>query len=242
MFHFQAVRTFRGLALLGAGMALSLQADVSPIDISTGVASYTIVAIPGSTNTCTASYSVDCGSPVAPGPNATVVDIPGFPLPYYPAPLGGSNWISWTPGNTTASGNLYSELAGQYEYQTTFTLPTNATSISLSGLYAADNLDYGVSLNGSAPLFASNAGGFGPAAFDFTGGFNAGLNTLDIFLYNLPQDTGNPEALDVSGSVSFLVSQTNAGSPAATPEPGFYGLLTLGLAGVGFFVRRQRKA
>jgi MYXO-CTERM domain-containing protein len=82
-----------------------------------------------------------------------------------------------------------------------------------------------------------NSGAYPAQAFGFTGGFHTGTNTLDFFVYNIPQSSGNPEGLDVSGNVTYL---TSTSSTSATPEPGFYGVLALGMAGLVFVARRHR--
>ena len=60
-----------------------------------------------------------------------------------------SEWISLTPGNTLSGGNLYSEPAGTYVYETSFVLPKDFTSAQLSGIWSIDNLGSAVTLNGN---------------------------------------------------------------------------------------------
>ena len=105
----------------------------------------------------------------------------------------------------------------------------------LSGGWGSDNQGLGISLNGRQWLFPdaedANFEHYPDVSFSYTNGFQAGINTLDSFVNNEPFDGANPEALrvDVSGIV-------------VTPEPGFYGIVALGLSSLVFVVRRRRQA
>jgi len=212
-------------------------ADISPIAVyDTGAAAgglltggtadpyYTVVSSPASVNS------------VLP----TVVDYPGaFAFPYWAADGPNSQWISLIPGNTAAGGGLYTEPDGVYVYETTFILPADFVSATLSGIWGSDNEGIGVSLNGPSlvPL-NPNPGNFGvwpggAATFSFDSGFVKGLNTLDFTLQNDVQATGNPEGLRVELGGSFVTP---------VPDPGFYAVLALGLAALAVVGRFRRIA
>ena len=68
--------------------------------------------------------------------------------------------------------------------------------------------------------------------FSISTGFVAGVNTLDFMVYNEEYCCGNPEGLRVEFTSAIA---------AAAPEPGLYGVLALGFAGLAgaVFVRRR---
>lgn len=90
-------------------------------------------------------------------------------------------------------------------------------------------------LNGSTPigtgtlaLFDSNTANFRSfSSFTITGGFVAGVNTLDFVV----TDTGNPGALNVNSLVGTVT--------AAVPEPSAIVLMLVG--GIGVLARRRIK-
>jgi len=298
MLHFQSARTLRnrlsarlptvgGLVFLGVGLAMSLQADVFAV-YSTGTnivtvndpaygpvvedQSYTAIYSPNAG--CLDSGSGCNGSLSSAA--TTVVDQPNvFPFGYWAPDDTSSAWISQYPGNYASPDT---EAAGFYVYQTSFYLPNGVTSLSLSGLWDADNEGFGILLNptpsqletdissynssdqsigflpSSLPFQITGDGvqpffGFPPASgtFSYTGtsGFNVGgMNTLDFIVWNQPQSGGNPEGLRVEFTGA---DATVSGPDIATttinglaPEPGFYGILGLGLAGLAFAARRRR--
>ena len=200
--------------------------------------SYTLVSVPGATGACTPTPDIDCGSVTAPANPSTVVNISGlFPLvnaswAWAPDSLT-SEWISLTPGNTLSGGNLYSEPAGTYVYETSFVLPKDFTSAQLSGIWSTDNLGSAVTLNGNPGSGVAPTGDnpFPTGSFSFTNSdFVVGTNHLDFTVYNIPQDIGNPEGLRVEVTGTYV------------PEPGFYGVLALGLTGLVAALRRHRVA
>jgi hypothetical protein len=182
------------------------------------------------------------------GAPAYVVDPLYFPLQTgnwwpdtSPLALGSSNdskWISadfWTdpnaPSGVRQGGNpvanaptgVYSQPEGTYEYQMTFTGAT-----TLEGLWGTDNPGVGVFLDGVQVAQTSglpgDTGFTGPTFTPFTvTATTGGTHTLGFMVKNDLQDIGNPTGIRVE----------------FTPEPGFYGLLALGLSGLGVFVRRR---
>ncbi|MGA3201236.1 MAG: hypothetical protein ABSF12_01950 [Bryobacteraceae bacterium] len=66
-------------------------------------------------------------------------------------------------------------------------------------------------------------------SFSLTSGFVTGRSSLDIFTYNQPGGVINTEAL-------------REATKGVTPEPGFYGALALGLAGLALAMARRCSA
>jgi hypothetical protein len=161
----------------------------------------------------------------SPTPAIVIADPPGT---YAESPT--SSWI-WV--NASGDGGINSP----YTFALTFTLTaTEVNTATISGLWGVDN-DGSILLNGSAAAGtgALSLGGDGInftqfSSFTITGGFVAGVNTLEFQAI----DTGNPGALNVNG----LVLTTSA-----VPEPSslVMGVIGLGLAG-GFVAMKRRRS
>jgi hypothetical protein len=104
---------------------------------------------------------------------------------------------------------------------------------------------------------------FAPAAvgtdsYQYSDGLGAGTNALDFgavvpgdydtYSQTIPTVSGDTYTLhflftqDDTGPSGFQVSASNASLTSPTPEPGFYGLLALGLGGLVTIVNRRRKS
>jgi hypothetical protein len=122
-------------------------------------------------------------------------------------------------------------------YQTTFTLPSNATSVSISGLVSVDNSLDEILLNGvSVGAYATGSSlanltgdqeeaftQMNPISFS-SSNVVAGTNTLDFVADN---DEGSPTGIDINISGTYV------------PEPASASLLSV--AAVGLLSRRRRR-
>jgi hypothetical protein len=108
----------------------------------------------------------------------------------------------------------------------------DADGVGGSGTLLASGLsdpdDTIVSSPGDLPAVNTNDGGFTFNSFSL-GGFVTGRGNRDIFIYGQPGGVGSPDALREESS-------------NVTPEPGFYGALALGLAGLAVAMVRRRSA
>ena len=171
------------------------------------------------------NYKIISAPSGAPPPGQALTT-PG--LGYVAAPSG-TQWVnSWGYDN----GNTPS---GTYDYQTTFDLTgLNPGTAELTGFWAADDTGY-ILLNGVAAVglgtVLSDPGFRSLTAFDITGGFHAGVNTLDFMVTNDPFFPGDGIA------TGLLVSISGTASP--TPEPSSLLLMGSGLLGLAAVVRRK---
>jgi hypothetical protein len=182
--------------------------------------------------------------PTVDGPSTQAVAVVGggFPFGYWvvPATTPDANWIS-------AEGrdpNLDPNLDGTYEYQLRFFLPSNATSLTISGNWAADNRGSDITLNGvssgetTGPVGAN--GYTELTSFVISGTGNAGWNDLDFDTVNFAQNGGNPTGLLVTDITGFYTpGDIVAHSVIAAPEPASIAILGAGLLGIGV-IRRKR--
>jgi hypothetical protein len=174
------------------------------------------------------------------GLSVTATPVDGFPIPPWVANNASSRWIG--PNTDDADGP-----PGDYVFRTTFDLPANAdlSSVSISGLWAADNEGTDIQINGTG---TGNAIPGSPrdfeslTSFTITSGFVTGVNILDFAVTNAgsgPNNTGNdpnPVGLRVDEIAgSFEVSA----GVQDVPVPFTLGLLGFGLTVLGTVFRRR---
>jgi len=186
--------------------------------------------IPGLFNT-----GVDgAGNPMANGSTDTHYTIAGSPTQVINISAGCKHpaWVTPTaacwiwqnadgsPGGVTRDLRLTFDLTG-----------LNASTAQISGFWSTDNQGNDILINGTS------TGNFSPSftaltPFSISGGFVAGINTLDFRV----QDFGAPSGLLVQGlrGTAELANTT-------VPEPGTYALMAAGLFGLGVVRVRRRK-
>jgi len=181
------------------------------------------------------------GVPLAGGsndPHWTIISGPGITSPapavvvtnQIPSGLYAQNPDSrWIWVNASGDAGVGSPYTIRETFDLTGTIPSTAT---ISGSWGADNNGM-ILLNGSTPvgtgtlsLSDSNVSNFSSFhSFTITGGFVAGLNTLDFVV----TDTGNPGALNVNSLVGTV----------SVPEPSAMTLMLVG--GTIVLACRRRK-
>ena len=157
----------------------------------------------------------------------------------------GSTPSSWITPLTPSDISLDPSVNGEYMYQTTFTISNsqNLLTAQLSGAWAADNFGY-ATLNGHViasindPRDVSLADGAGYDQWNTIASvansyFVTGTNTLDFFVYNIGQSSGNPTGLraEFNSSISSI---------SAVPEPTESMLVLSGLGLLGFIAARRK--
>lgn len=135
----------------------------------------------------------------------------------------------WLTPTANARQSYDDSTAGLYKWSLSFDLTgLDLSSASFGGRWAADNDGY-VQLNGST---ISNGSTFSSwTDFSADAGFVAGINTLDFFVINTVQRTGNATGVRVEFLDSYAI--------AAVPEPMPASLALAGLVVVGFIARRR---
>lgn len=123
------------------------------------------------------------------GPGTWTVKSDAFPIPPWIANDAGSKWITPRPDGTEVA-------AGSYTYRLRFQLAgLDPATACLTALYASDDSMAGVRLNG-VDLGQGAAGFTSWHGLSLTGGFVAGLNTLDFVVHN-GGSSANPSGLRV---------------------------------------------
>jgi hypothetical protein len=172
------------------------------------------------------AFTVINGTATGTGGYGIVSEGVGFPFNAWSANSAASSWL--TP--SANAGQSYDPSSdGLYKWSISFDLSgKNLSSASFSGRWWADNQGY-VQLNGVTISTGVNLSS--PTSFAASSGFVAGMNTLDFFVTNFAQGSGNPTGVRVEFLDSYAV--------AAVPEPESWALILAGLAVVGAIARRR---
>jgi hypothetical protein len=173
----------------------------------------------------------------------------GWPVPPY---IGDDNLSAWIGPNNAADLN---GPAGDYQYTTTFSLNGFVPgSAMISGLWAADNQEVGIYLNGHQ-VVATNTGYLEPdgyyeqftnwSPFTITSNYCLpGTNTLTFDVlndpYNPPSLNDNPTALRVE--LTGTAEYATLSDAAVAPEPVSMIFFGTGLVAVGGYIARRRMA
>jgi hypothetical protein len=148
-----------------------------------------------------------------------------------------SRWTVFTPDTATAqwivspqsqqdptvtSDPFVSGAAGNYVYQTKFTMPSEFYLPSITGNWACDNLQIKIILNSTEYPITTPTGWGSFTAFTLTSGFLSGENTLQFVVENDPgTQQPNPTGTYVSLSGVYVV-----------PEPSMTALASIGIGSV----------
>ena len=122
-----------------------------------------------------------------------------------------SKWIS-----PSADESLYTDPAGPYTYQTTFTVTGDPTTVSITGRLAGDDSVTAIILNGQT-VATNVAGGFQSwYAFNIASGFKTGTNTLQFVVVNAGTSS-NPSGFrcEMTGTSGGPVAAGNIARKAA---------------------------
>ncbi len=206
------------------------------------VSTLAVAAMPLSADSIVGLYDTGVGSNGVSLPDGTSPD------PHYTIVSGADGSVAsttnifnsgfWMPGSSTSAwvtpGASFQYFPnGPFDYQTTFTLPSDANSVSISLNLAADDEVPGILLNGdlvdTPPYPTVDTSNYTPISFN-SGDVVPGLNTLTFETLNFDSNGGNnPTGLRVDGIT---------GSYTVVPEPSCIGLL--GFASVLFRYRFNR--
>ena len=148
----------------------------------------------------------------------------GYPIGAWISATGASSWIG------PASDNALNGPGGQYVYRTTFDLTgIDPGSVSISGMWAADDFGAEILINGTSEGSATwNSPGYWSfETFTVTSGFVDGINTLDFVLVNgggptglRVEMTGTVSTIELDGTVEYSTDNGSTWRTQWTPDEG----------------------
>jgi len=132
-----------------------------------------------------------------------------------------SQWIVMPNGDATTVftplGTPVRGTPGWYQYESSFTLPVNVASLTITGKFVGDNGAV-IKLNGVQASYGTPADGFLP--FTMTSGFQAGTNLVDVYVENTaesgqPADLPNPTGMQVQMTGEYALAPVPEIDPSA---------------------------
>ncbi|MGI8801942.1 MAG: DUF11 domain-containing protein [Solirubrobacteraceae bacterium] len=191
--------------VVGGFLALAGLLVLSGLFAQSATAAGTPATIPLASGTTPVTYAINGG---ASGAAVNKCRNAGWGL------IGTTSWIGVSPDCT--AGDAASNRTTVYT--ATFTLPAGYTAPSISGSFLADDLGT-VALNGTN--LAGNASYVTPVNFSSSSpaNFHAGVNQL-VFTVT---DTGGPNGVDFSATVSFTQPADLSVTKTAAPDPVLHG-------------------
>ena len=134
-----------------------------------------------------------------------------------------SQWITMPNGDATdfwaPIGTPVRGTPGWYQYESSFTLPANVASATITGKFVGDNAAV-IKLNGVEASYGTVADGF--LSFTMTSGFQTGTNLVDVFVHNdvfvqtgIPEDYPNPTGMQVQMTGEYTLASVPEIDPSA---------------------------
>lgn len=158
--------------------------------------------------------SVPTLPPASPLEFGTNTELQINPLPQWLSPDTLATWIA--PANDASNDAP----EGDYDYQTTFVLPTNGT-FTITGQIAADDYLSDVLVNGGATGISTTNGNSATQwnPLTITGEGFAGTNTLDFIVHNNPTIGTNPPADNADSPSGLMVEFSGITIATESTEP-----------------------
>jgi PEP-CTERM motif-containing protein len=220
-----SVRQLRVLVLALAGaLAVTVEATAAPITVhNTGVNASNILVAAGLPTAFWTLLSAPAGATEVVGSNPFA-----FTHPAYAPNTATSGWVSPAASGNASVGNFSNPALYVYALIINLTGLTPATA-AITGNFATDNTGF-INVNGGTTVATSSYAGFGSlTSFTMNSGFVAGLNTIQVGVWN----QGNPTAFHVQ------FTSATASPVSSVPEPSSLSLLGFSMVALAAFRRKM---